>query len=125
MTGDADRLIGRLPVDRRRIVLDAIAHATKHGSTVAVEHTQDRKLAEATTTIGRIIGVAYAPGGGADLVLVLDPVRPDRRMLALPAAHVCRVRWAHEPTGTRPGDPSAYDLGAVIAGPPLESAQTA
>ena len=115
--GDAGRLIGRLPADRRLVILDAIAHAAAgEGKLVRVEHAYNRKLDENnTTTLGRVIGIAYNAGAG-DVTLVVDPVAADRRMVAIPAAHVLRVRWAYPYGALKPG---AYRIGEVLAGPPV------
>lgn len=114
----ADKLIARLPEAERLKILDAIARATQHGSTVNVEYSHQRKLDEATSVVGRVLGVAYAPGGGSSIELVVQPVAPSKRLLAIPAAHVLRVRWAHDPSGMVGTDPTAYLLGEVLAGPP-------
>lgn len=114
--GDAGRLIGRLPVERRRAVLAAVVTATRHGSTVAVEYSYYRKLDEdATTVIATVVGYGHGSAGES---LVVRPIGGhDLSVLVIPVAHVLRVRWAHDETGQRRPDPAAYTLGAVLAGP--------
>jgi hypothetical protein len=55
-----DRLVCRLPEDERRRCLDAI----RPGTTVLVEHSWSRKLDDASSLVGEVLGVAYSPGGG-------------------------------------------------------------
>lgn len=117
-----DRLIGRLPDEERIKVLDQLAaELAPVGSTVLVEHAYTRKLADAKSVVATIVGVAYAPTGGSSTVLVVKPVDPRKRLIAIPAAHVCRVRWAsvYGPEAPEEWRGKAI-LGAVIAGPPVD-----
>lgn len=120
MPNDHDRLICRLPEERRRNMLETIA-ATSRDNTVLVEHSYDRQLEGATLTVGRIIGVAYNVGGGSSDLLVVQPARTDRRMVAIPAARILRISGAtpiHTPAmGDQPVR-HGFRRGQVIAGPP-------
>lgn len=116
-TGTHDKLIGRLPTDERLQILDAITQATRHGSTVQVEHHYHRKLDGANSIVCTVVGVAYSHGTH---VFVIRPVDPGLRLVALPVAHVLRIRWAHDPSGQVSDDPADYNLGEVLAGPPIE-----
>lgn len=113
-----DRLIGRLPEADRLALLDAIASST-HGTLIAVEHSYERQLETAKTTVGRITAVAYSPSGGCSTVLVLKPADQKLRNIAISAAHVLRIRMA---TPWPAMGPEAHKLGEVIAGPPLKNA---
>lgn len=112
---DSDRLIGRLPQDRRLKILDALA-ASSRGQLVYVEHSYWRKLDDTTkTVVGTILAVALHQGSG-DVALVVKPADETLRELAIPAPHVLRVRAAY-PYGK--AKPNAHRLGEVLAGPPL------
>lgn len=112
---DRERLIGRLPDQARQELLDRIVAETQHGSTVEVTWSYLRNVDQLQSVVGRILGLAWAPGGGSSLVLVVDPVDPAERMTAISVAQLVRIRWAYA------ADPRTldYDLGLVIAGPPL------
>lgn len=114
---DHDRLIGRIPADARQALLDDIVRATQHGSTVEVSWSYLRNLEQIQTVVCRILGLAWAPGGGSSLVLVVDPVDLTERMVAISVAQLVRIRWAYSAHGST--NPTDYDLGLVIAGPPL------
>lgn len=119
---DRDRLIARIPAghgddDRRRRILDQVVGDTQHGSTVYVETSRSRSLDDVVGVVGRILGLAYVPGGTTALALVVDPIDPAKRMLAIPVSQLVRIRWAYSPAGSV--NPADYDLGLVIAGPPL------
>lgn len=119
---DRDRLIARIPADtandRRRKVLDQVVHDTRHGSTVYVERSWRRNVDEIDdAVVCRILGLAWVPGGATSLALVVDPVDTGKRMIAIPVSQLVRIRWAYSETGST--DPTDYDLGLVIAGPPL------
>lgn len=114
---DVDKLIGRLPDDVRRRMLDTIA-ASSRDHLVAVEHAYDRKLEGASTLIGTIVAVAFVPSGSCSTALVVEPADPKRRTVAISAAHVLRIRAAH-PWGKAARDGFRYRLGEVLAGPPL------
>lgn len=121
--GTADKLIARLPADERRKILDAIANArgVQRGDPVIVEHSYRRRLDETQQLVGRVLGVAWAPGGSGDLVLIVRPIDPTLRMVAIPAAHVCRVSWArHHGTSSLADEtnPKLYRRGEILAGPP-------
>lgn len=112
-----DQLIGRIPDRARQELLDDIVRETQHGSTVEVSWSYLRNLESLQTVVGRILGLAWAPGGGSSLVLVVDPVDPSERMTAISVAQLVRIRWAYSPAGSH--SPADYDLGLIIAGPPL------
>lgn len=115
-TNDADRLIGRLPTERRAAILDALVASSRPGRLVAIEHAYTRKLDEAKVLIGELVALAFSSSSGTSHMLIVDPVDPELRVVALSAAHVLRIRAAHPYGSTRPG---AHRLGEVLAGPPL------
>lgn len=123
-TNTADRLIARLPVKERRAILEAVVKSS-HGYPVLVEYAYTRQLAGATPLLGRLVGVAFTPGGSCSDTLVVDPASRSRRLVALSAAHVLRISAATQLDHAE--DPEApvvddalipYRLGEVIAGPP-------
>lgn len=123
-TPNHDRLVGRLPVDERRAMLDAIAHRSPN---VLVEHSYLRKLEGAELTAGKVLAVAYNPGGGSTDVLVVQPFDPRYRAVAIPAAHVLRVSMATPTTlPAQGGEPQrhGYRRGEVLAGPPRTTTTT-
>lgn len=120
----ANRLIARLPEKDRRRMLEAVV-TSSHGYPVLVEYHSSRQLEGATRLLGRLVGVAYTPGGSCSDTLVVKPAAATRRLVALSAAHVLRVTAATQLE--RPEDPEAplyddamvpYRLAEVIAGPP-------
>lgn len=118
MTAAHDRKVASLKPEPRRKLLDAIAH--RH-PIVCVEHSVHREFDRARRTVGRVIGVAYATSGSAE-VLVVEPLDPGLRLVAISGAHVLRVTAA-TPTPLpaqldEPARPYAYRLGEVLAGPP-------
>ena len=120
--GDEARLIGRLPADRRRRILEAAVRAAK-GRPVLVEHAYDRKLDAARTMVARLEVLAYTTGGGSADVLVVYPTAAGYRAHALPAAHVLRVRFVDVypagGAGTVVDDlGTSYVAGEVLVGPP-------
>lgn len=112
-TPDHEKLIGRLPDDTRRRILDRLA---VRPSLVAVEHSYFRRFESATTTVGTILSVAYSLSGGTSTVLVVRPLDDRLRDVAIPAAHVLRIRAASPWGSTKPG---RVRLGEVLAGPPI------
>jgi hypothetical protein len=107
-TTTTNTTIARLPDDERERVLFKIANTEQ---LVSVEHHWARRLRDAQRITGHPLGVAATTGAGyANPFIVRE--HSTGRLWAISAAHVLRIRRV---------DPHSYELGDVLAGPPVRT----